>query len=111
MSIGPGPSPSRATKTRNAGRRCPDATVGVYHPIAQQAVVPGECEAVEWIAGGAVELPAYLRDQIRQVIHLLDCTRVSLFLNALSQICDDQGRKLFRIRDSDLVPDRRREPR
>ena len=112
MAKDPGTPPPDGRGTPNAGRPRPAGTGSEprdtaerYHPLAAAAQVPGEDEEVQWVSFDLSLMPSVYQVALQAFAADQGCTVRAVLLRLLYNARDDQGRKLFRIRESDLVPD------
>lgn len=75
---------------------------------AAKIYIPQPGEAISWTERLRADLPEYVMLQVREACHRQRCTIMGLYLPMMDAQRDAHGRKLFYIRDEELVPDRRK---
>ena len=110
MAKNPGTPPPHSRRTPNAGRRRPAGSssehrepVEIFHPRAAAAHVPREDEEVEWVSLDLSPMPVHYQEALQAFAADQGCTARAVVLHLLNNARDEQGRKLFRIRESDLA--------
>ena len=103
------PMPTNDCMNKQVLCRVPESSAGYeLSELTSRVRIPDEDEDEPWDGKLRLEIPAYVQRQMDALIYFSGYTRVSVVLNALALILDDQGRPVFRIRRCDLVPDRRK---
>ena len=105
-----GTPPPHSRRTPNPGRRRPAGTssehrepVEIFHPRAAAAHVPREDEEVEWVSFDLSPMPVHYQEALQAFAADQGCTVQAVVLHLLYNARDEQGRRLFRIRESDLA--------
>ena len=110
MAKDPG-TPQHSRRAPNTRRPRPATVSGqgetseLDHPLAAAAHVPGEDEEIGWVNFDLSPMPIHYQEALQAFAADKGCTVRAVLLRLLYNARDDQGRKLFRIRESDLARD------
>ena len=78
------------------------------HARRNTVSIPPPDEEVPWDAHLRADIPRYVLEQLKAEAYRTGRTAVSVVLQAMSAFHDDDGNEVFRIRERDMVADRRK---